>query len=94
VKASAGQVYGWAISNTNAAVRFVKLYNKASAPTVGTDVPVMTLAIPPSGQPYMASFDKGIAFGTGIALATTTGVADTDTAAVAANEIVVNLLFK
>jgi hypothetical protein len=39
VKASAGQVYSLFVSNINAAVRYLKLYNKASAPTVGTDVP-------------------------------------------------------
>jgi hypothetical protein len=93
VKASAGQVYGWYIYNANAAVRYLKLYNKASSPTVGTDVPVMVIPIPP-GAAANVEFTNGIAFGTGIALALTTGVADADTGAVAANEIVVNLLFK
>src|SRR5690242_4134795 len=40
IKASAGQVYGYDIYNNNAAVRFVKFYNKATAPTVGTDTPI------------------------------------------------------
>jgi hypothetical protein len=30
VKASAGQVYGWYVSNTNSSARYLKLYNKAS----------------------------------------------------------------
>ncbi|WP_119305215.1 hypothetical protein [Dongia deserti] len=93
VKASAGQVYGWSISNTNAAARFVKLYNKASAPTVGTDVPVMTILVPPNAQVVFDSA-HGVSFGTGIALATTTGVGDADMGAVAASEIVVNLFWK
>lgn len=93
VKASAGQVYGWYISNVNAAARYVKLYDKASAPTVGTDTPVMTLMIPATGGTNV-EFGNGIAFGTGIALAITTAVTDADTAPVAANEIVVNLLYK
>ncbi len=93
VKASAGQVGGWYFYNANAAVRFLKLYNKASAPTVGTDVPVLTLPIPPGAAANLIG-DVGIAFGTGIAFALTTGVADADTGAVAANEIVVNLLWK
>lgn len=46
VKASAGQVYGWALGNTNASPRYLKLYNKASAPTVGTDTPTQTIIIP------------------------------------------------
>lgn len=93
VKASAGQVFGWYLYNANAAVRYLKLYNKASAPTVGTDTPVMTIPIPP-GAGANVEFGHGIAFGTGIAFALTTGVADADTGAVAANEIVVNLLYK
>lgn len=96
VKASAGQVYGWFISNTNASPRYMKLYNKASAPTVGTDVPVMVILIPgnTAGAGAVVEFSMGIPFATGIALALTTGVADADTGAVAANEIVINLLFK
>jgi len=97
VKASAGQVYSIYAHNLNAAVRYLKLYNKASAPTVGTDTPVLTLPIP--GNAAGAGFvldtgGMGIAFATGIALALTTGVADADTGAVAANEIVCTVLFK
>ena len=97
VKASAGQVYSIYAHNLNAAVRYLKLYNKASAPTVGTDTPVLTLPIP--GNTAGAGFvldtgGMGIAFATGIALALTTGVADADTGAVAANEIVVTVLYK
>lgn len=97
VKASPGQVYTIMATNLNAAVRYLKLYNKASAPTVGTDTPVMTLAIPgnTAGAGFMLDTGgMGIAFATGIALAITTGIADSDTGAVAANEIVVNLLYK
>jgi hypothetical protein len=93
VKASAGQVYGWHLSNANAGARFLKLYDKASAPTVGSDTPVMTIPIPGSG---IAVLDQpmGIAFSTGIAFALTAAVGDSDTTAVAVNEIVVNLLYK
>lgn len=96
VKASAGQLYGWYISNINAAVRYVKLYNKASAPTVGTDTPVITLAIPgaTTGGGTNVDYSHGIAFATGIAFAITTGVADADTGAVAANDLIVNLFYK
>lgn len=94
-KASAGQLYGWSITNTNAAVMYVKLYNKASAPTVGTDTPVITIAVPGStvGGGTNYNSDIGIAFATGIAYATTTGAADSDTAAVAANEVIINLFY-
>lgn len=97
VKGGAGQVYGWAITNTNAAARFVKLYNKATAPTVGTDTPVMTLVIPGSttgAGMVAAEFTSGIAFGTGIGVGITGAIADNDTTAVAANEVVINLFYK
>jgi len=94
VKASAGQVYHLLVSNTNTSARYLKLYNKASAPTVGTDTPVMTILIPGSGGVALDVAAMGAAFGTGIALAMTTGVADSDTAAVAANEIVAHVLYK
>src|SRR5262249_42175090 len=92
VKASAGQVYGWFLSNTNAAARYCKIYNKATAPTVGTDVPILTLLIPAGGAAN-TEFSNGIAFATGIGLALTTGATDADTAAVAANECIDNTLF-
>ena len=92
VKASAGQVYGWYLSNTNASPRYVKVYNKATAPTVGTDTPTLTLLVPAGGAAN-CEFTNGIAFATGIGFATTTAAADADTGAVAAGEVVVNLLY-
>jgi hypothetical protein len=92
VKGSAGQVYGWYLFNTSAATKYVKLYNKATAPTVGTDTPVMTLPLP-AGSAANVYFEDGIAFATGIALAITGAVADADTTAVAANDVIVNLFY-
>lgn len=95
VKASAGTVYAVMAFNLNAAVRYLKLYNKASSPTVGTDTPVATFPIPASttGAGFVINLDPGADFATGIALALTTGVADADTGAVAANEIFVHLVY-
>lgn len=93
VKASAGKVVGIQAFNLNAEERFLKFYNKASSPTVGTDTPIKVLAIPgaTTGAGFVVSLPHGIGFSTGIALALTTGIADADTGAVAASEIVVNL---
>lgn len=93
VKNTAGTVYGWHLTNLSGTTpRFVKLYNKASAPTVGTDTPVLTLPLPAGGQANV-SFPTGLAFATGIAIAVTGGVADNDTTSVAANDVIVNLAF-
>lgn len=96
VKASAGQLFGWYISNVNAAARYLKLYNKASNPSVGSDTPVMTLLIPgnTAGVAGHVEMTNGIDFTTGIAFALTTGAADSDNTGVAANELIVNLFYK
>jgi hypothetical protein len=92
VKASAGQLFGWYIYNDGASEVYFKIYDKASAPTVGTDVPDLVLAIPASSAANAFS-EIGIAFGTGIATAITTAAADADTGSVAANQVVSNLFY-
>ena len=91
VKASAGRVLGWALANTNAAWRYVKLHNQTTTPTAGTGV-VRTIAIPPNGLAQM-KLEGGIAFATGIGLTTVTGSADADTAAVGVGDIVGDIFF-
>lgn len=87
VKASAGTVWSIVASNVNAAARYVKFYNLAVAPTVGTSVPAFTILVPAGQTVNITGGSNGIRFGTGIALAITTGMADADTGAVAVNEI-------
>jgi hypothetical protein len=93
LKASAGQVCGLSISNANASARFFKLYNKASAPTVGTDVPVLTLGVPGNGT-VIRVYPFGLALGTGIAWACTGGIADADTTAIGANDCSIDIDYK
>lgn len=87
VKTSAGQIYGIQLSNSGAVWAFAKLYNKASAPTVGTDIPIELIGIPPGGRVEI-NRPVGMPFAAGIALAVTAGVADTDTTAVIAGQVV------
>lgn len=91
VKASGGRVLGWALANTNASWRYVKLHNQTTTPTAGTGV-VRTISIPPNGLAQM-KLEGGIAFTTGIGLTTVTGSADADTTAVAVGDIVGELFF-
>ena len=91
VKGSAGRVLGWALANTNAAWRYVKLHNQITTPTAGTGV-VRTIAIPPNGLAQM-KLEGGITFATGIGLTTVTGSADADTAAVGVGDIVGDIFF-
>lgn len=94
VKNAAGSLYGYHITNSNAAARYCKFYNKASAPTVGTDTPVLTLYLPPTSATVLPNGAHGIAFSSGLSYALTTGITDADTGAVAADEHAVNLFYK
>lgn len=92
VKASAGQLYGWFVYNSNAAARKLVFHNTAGTPTAGASV-VFSIVIPPSSGANV-EYTNGLAFATGIAITTVTGLADSDTAAVAANDLVINLFYK
>lgn len=94
VKASAGQVYNVQAFNVAASARFLKLYNKATAPTVGTDTPIATWLVPANGSGFVIEISSGLACSAGIAFALTGGMADTDATAIAASDVVVNFQFK
>ena len=85
-KASAGSLFEISVSNPTATPAYVKLYNKASAPTVGTDVPVLTITAPATSATQQPSANTltfaqiGKRFTTGIAMAITAGPLATDTA--------------
>jgi len=78
-KAAAGNLFEITASNPTATAAYVKIYNKASAPTVGTDVPVMTLPVPAGGFVSYVPGGQGKRLTTGIAMAVTAAMAATDT---------------
>jgi hypothetical protein len=83
-------------SNTGAGAAYVKLYNKATAPTVGTDTPAMLITVPAAvaGVPGSVEITPGFSgyrFALGLGLAITGGAADSDTTAVAAGQVKVIL---
>lgn len=92
IKSSAGQIYGWYFFNNAVSVRFVKLYNKGSNPSVGSDTPFMTIALPAGGGANV-NFTSGITLNNGIGIGATTGVTDGDSSAPAANEVIVNIIY-
>jgi len=94
VKGSAGTLYDGLVQNLHASSdRFVKLYDKASAPSVGTDTPKSTYRVK-AGESLRLPCGPGKAFALGIGIAATTALADADTGAPGANEVVVNLAYK
>ena len=92
---------GYEIVNTSAAAEFVKLYwgapgsfsSSGDKPTVGTDVPNITIQIPTVAA-VRQSYSSPVT-GTGMLyMATTTGAADGNSTAVAAGDLVISLFWE
>lgn len=80
--------------NVNDAPRYLKLYDLAGVPNVGTDTPVLTLLIPGNSAHGAGSnlpIPNPITLSNGLAYALTTGMADNDSVGVGAAEVCVNL---
>ena len=77
VKSSPGIVFNVIIHNTHtgggsgASIAF-RLYNKTTAPVVGTDVPIIIIHVP-SGNSKEINFTSGVTFTNGIAYSITGG---------------------
>lgn len=89
VKAYAGGIFELTVSNSNAAARFLKLYDLATAPTA-SNTPIRTYYLPPLSLTPIAVPD-GIKFVSGISLRASTLVADNDNTAPTTNDVVVNI---
>ncbi len=92
---------GGSILNTNAASRYVKFYKstdaKGTAPTVGTTVPFLTVLCAASVATPLGPLlptSQGLSSSGELWMATTTGVAATDTAAVGAGDLYIHLAFE
>jgi len=86
VKAPGGRVYKITGQNAAAAVRYIKLYNKTTAPAE-TDTPVATFNVAAS-LPFDIDFgDIGLHFPAGIGYRLTVLNADADTTALTAADI-------
>lgn len=78
-KSTAGNLFELSISNPTATAISVKLYNKATAPTVGTDVPVLTQTVAAGATANLNFGQNGKRFTSGIGLAATALPAASDT---------------
>lgn len=83
-KNTSGNLFDISISNPSATAVSVKLYNKATAPTVGTDIPVLTQVVPGGGTVSLSFGNLGKRFALGIGLAATALPAANDTGAAVA----------
>jgi hypothetical protein len=99
VKTSAGQVYGFYVVNRVTSPRYLRFYNATAANvTVGTTAHLAgPFEIPANASDHTAmilNFPHGIEFDTAISVAVTTGLADNDTGAPGANDVMINVFYK
>lgn len=78
-------------TNINAAARYLKVYNKATAPT-SSDTPIMTILLKP-GETTVIAADNSIRVPLGLGIRLTTGIAVADTGAVSAAEHSVSIAY-
>lgn len=86
VFAGTTRLAGVVINNASAAAKFIRFYNKLTAPTVGTDVPVLVLTVPASGSLILPA-TEGFVFPLGLGVAITGAAPATDSTAVAAGDV-------
>jgi len=87
IKAVQTQVFTLVASNTSAAFKFLKIFNKASAPTLGTDTPVLNIAIPPNSSVDVGTNTFALRLTLGLSYAITGGSALLDNTAVGAGDV-------
>ena len=79
LKAGPANVQNLHIVSSAATPRFFKLYNKASAPVVGTDIPFITIPLAVGASSYNVPPLSGIDFSIGSSYAILLGVEDSST---------------
>jgi len=96
VKASAGRLGFISAFNAGATPAYVRIYNKATAADPTSDVPIYRGIIPANnsvGGGFIQPIIIGVSCSNGIAFRVTGGVKDTDTAALVANTIYLNIAY-
>jgi hypothetical protein len=96
LKPQSGVVVGAQLSGIGAAPAYLKFYDKATAPTCGTDTPSKVLMIPAAGTAANGAgsnitISLGAVFNNGIGICVVTGITDADNTSVAAATFQVNI---
>lgn len=90
---AAGQVQSAEIFNRGVVDLYVKVYDKATAPSAA-DTPKKVWQIFPGNAPFLLDLVNGIGFSNGIGVRCTTGLAHADTGAPATNACLFNLGYR
>lgn len=86
-----GIVCAVSLSHAGTGMRYLKLYDKATAPVVGTDIPKQVFGIPAAWSREV-NFPP-VAYQLGMWMTVTTGAADSDNTAPNANEVVADVYY-
>ena len=92
VTATATRVFGWTVTNAAAAIRYLKLYNKATAAS-SSDTPVFTIGIP-TLQTVSFYPTGGVNFPLGLSVRCVTEAADNGTTGATTGDVLSHILYK
>ena len=99
VSAGVHTVYGVQLANIGTAPAYLKLYDKATAPTCGTDIPKAVFVIPAAATAALGGGSNvaapvGKAFALGLGFCVVLGIDNTPATGVAASNVVINIDYK
>lgn len=103
VKAGAGKLNCIVAMNMTSSARFLKIYDKATAPVLGTTIPVFLVGLQASmltpvvinlGSPGGDEEESGMRFLLGLGVAASTSAADADSGATSTGDVLVSLLYR
>lgn len=83
---------GYELLNAAASARYVRLFDKASAPTMGTDTPKIVIPLK-AGESVHFVYPRPPLFNSGLWVSVTTGIANADNAAPSANDVLMTLYY-
>jgi hypothetical protein len=85
---------GFILQNTAAAFRYVRLFDKASAPNMGTDLAKLVIPLAAGQVLAFPALPRPPLFVNGLWVSVTTGQADNDSTAPTAGDVLLNLLYQ
>ncbi len=87
IRTGAIRLFGVILTNDAAGSLYVKYYDKATQPVVGTDIPVLTFCVKTKESINLDFGDDGILFDKGLGIGVTGAIPDADTTNTGANEM-------
>lgn len=95
ISAGVHTIYSYQTSSISASTPYwLKFYDKATAPTCGTDVPVKVILIPPTNSGNNGNIPVGFAVALGLGICVVGGITDADNTSAAATTIAINIDYK